>query len=235
MSDTDSGAEKRPSSGSSGSTRPAASGGDDTRPLSTTGSPGGAAQGPGKVGSERPRSGQAEADRSGAARSGGGKPAAGRPGAGRTATAVAVKAGAGKQVAKPGARGPAPRPSAPAGRRVRLTVSRVDPWSAMKLSFLLSVAFGISLVVMTFVLWTVLNVMCVFDHINNIAGNLFPVDSGEPFDLMNYIGLPKVMSLAIVVGVIDVILITALATLGAFLYNVSAALVGGLQLTLTDD
>ena len=42
-------------------------------------------------------------------------------------------------------------------------------------------------------------------------------------------------ALAIVVGVIDVILLTALATLAAFLYNVSSSLVGGLQLTLTDD
>ncbi len=131
---------------------------------------------------------------------------------------------------------PARRPAAAAGRRVRLTVSRIDPWSAMKMSFLLSVAIGIAMVVMTFVLWSVLAGMGVFDKVNELAAALFPVDSGEQaFDLMNYIGLAKVMSLAIVVGVIDVILITAIATLGAFLYNVSAALVGGLQLTLTDD
>jgi hypothetical protein len=44
-----------------------------------------------------------------------------------------------------------------------------------------------------------------------------------------------VVSLSIVIGVIDVILMTAIATLGAFLYNVCSSLVGGLQLTLTDD
>ena len=49
---------------------------------------------------------------------------------------------------------PAPRPAS--ARRVRLTVSRVDPWSAMKVSFLLSVALGIAMVVMVFVLWTIL-------------------------------------------------------------------------------
>ncbi|MGL5850621.1 MAG: DUF3566 domain-containing protein [Phycicoccus sp.] len=43
------------------------------------------------------------------------------------------------------------------------------------------------------------------------------------------------MSLATVLAVIDVVIITAIATLGAFLYNVSSALVGGVQLTLTDD
>ncbi len=56
----------------------------------------------------------------------------------------------------------APRPerpasSSPAGeagpRRVRLAVSKVDPWSAMKLSFLLCVAIGIMIVVASAVIW----------------------------------------------------------------------------------
>src|SRR5690606_25636356 len=110
-----------------------------------------------------------------------------------------------------------------------------DPWSAMKISFLLSVAIGIAMVVMVFVLWSVLKGMGLFDKINEIASQVFSADGSAAFDIMDYIGLPRVMSLSIVVGVIDVILITAIATLGAFLYNVSSALVGGLQLTLTDD
>ena len=52
---------------------------------------------------------------------------------------------------------------------------------------------------------------------------------------MDYIGFGRVISLAVVFGVINVILQTAIATLAAFLYNICAALVGGLQLTLTDD
>ena len=122
----------------------------------------------------------------------------------------------------------------PAPRRVRLTVSRVDPWSAMKVSFLLSVALGIAGVVMVFVLWTILAGMGVFDQINGIVGQVVQ-DGDQRFDIMDFIGLGRVVSLAIVIGVIDVILITAIATLGAFLYNVSSALVGGIQLTLTDD
>ena len=127
---------------------------------------------------------------------------------------------------------PAPRPAA--ARRVRLTVSRVDPWSAMKISFLLSVALGIAGVVMVFVLWTILAGMGVFDQINGIVGQVVQ-DGQQRFDIMDFIGLGRVLSLSIVIAVIDVILITAIATLGAFLYNVSSALVGGVQLTLTDD
>ena len=127
---------------------------------------------------------------------------------------------------------PAPRPAS--SRRVRLTVSRVDPWSAMKISFLLSVALGIAGVVMVFVLWTILAGMGVFDQINGIVGQVVQ-DGQQRFDIMDFIGLGRVVSLSIVIAVIDVILVTAIATLVAFLYNVSSALVGGVQLTLTDD
>ncbi|MBR7742564.1 DUF3566 domain-containing protein [Phycicoccus sp. BSK3Z-2] len=133
--------------------------------------------------------------------------------------------------------GGAPRPQAPrqaAPRRVRLIVSRIDPWSAMKVSFLLSVALGIALVVMTVVLWTVLDAMGVFDQVNGVIGSVIQ-DGGEGFDILDFIGFTRVVSLSIVIGVIDVILFTAIATLAAFLYNVSSALVGGLHLTLTDD
>ncbi|MEP7191541.1 MAG: DUF3566 domain-containing protein [Actinomycetota bacterium] len=125
------------------------------------------------------------------------------------------------------------RPLAP--RRVKLSVSRVDPWTVMKLSFLLSVAVGIAAVVMVAVLWMILSSMGVFTDINRTVEGVLNTTNGTKFDLMNYIGLGRVASLAIVIAVIDVILVTAISTLGAFLYNVCASLVGGLQITLTDD
>ncbi len=119
-------------------------------------------------------------------------------------------------------------------RRVKLTVSRVDPWSAMKMSFLISVALGIAGVVMVAVLWMILSGMGVFSQVNKLVGTIFN-DPQNPFNIMDFVGFGRVLSLSIVIGVIDVILMTALATLGAFLYNICSALVGGLQLTLTDD
>ncbi len=119
-------------------------------------------------------------------------------------------------------------------RRVKLTVSRVDPWSAMKMSFLISVALGIAGVVMVAVLWMILSGMGVFTEVNRMVGTILN-DSENPFDIMDFLGFGRVLSLSIVIGVIDVILLTALSTLGAFLYNICSALVGGLQLTLTDD
>jgi hypothetical protein len=137
--------------------------------------------------------------------------------------------------------GPTARPAgaqstaaAARARRVKLTVSRVDPWSAMKMSFLISVALGIAGVVMVAVLWMILSGMGVFTEVNRMVGTIIS-DSENPFDIMDFLGFGRVLSLSIVIGVIDVILLTALSTPGAFLYNICSALVGGLQLTLTDD
>ena len=153
----------------------------------------------------------------------------------------APSAGAATQTVPPPRPVPSTAPSgtvssrqAAAGRKVRLTIARVDPWSAMKLSFLLSVALGIAGVVMTAVMWTLLAGMGVFDKVNSVVGNLFS-SSGTPFNILDFIGFGRVVSLAVLFGVIDVVLITAIATLAAFLYNVSANLVGGVRLTVTDD
>jgi hypothetical protein len=146
-------------------------------------------------------------------------PAAGSLGSGAPTTATQTR--------------PAQQPAASAGRRVRLTVSRVDPWSVMKISFLISVAIGIALVVMVAVLWLILDGMGVFTSVNRTISDV--AGSTSTFDLMDYIALPRVLSLAVVIGVIDVILLTALSTLAAFLYNVCSSLVGGVQLTLSDD
>lgn len=119
-------------------------------------------------------------------------------------------------------------------RRVRLAVARIDPWSVMKMSFLLSVAAGIAGVVLTAVLWMILSTMNVFNDVEGVLQSLQTTTS-NPFSIKDYVGFGRVVSLSIVIGVIDVILMTAIATVFAFLYNICSALVGGVQLTLTDD
>lgn len=160
--------------------------------------------------------------------------AAGAAGAGAagvgTATSEAPGAGASKPVTMTSR---TVKPTAPA-RRVRLSVARVDPWSVMKMSFLLSVAAGIALVVMTALLWMILDGMGVFADVDRLVKDIQPT-STESFQVMDYIGLGRVVSLSIVIGVIDIVLITAIATVAAFLYNICSSLVGGVQLTLTDD
>ena|SRR5699024_1365822 len=132
-----------------------------------------------------------------------------------------------------GAAQPAPAAEDTGPRRIRLVVSRVDPWSVMKLSFLLSIALGIATVVATAVVWGVLNSMGVFAK---IQGLIQDIGAMEQFgQLLEYVEFSRVISVATVIGIVDVVLFTALCTLGAFLYNLVAAMVGGLHTTLTDE
>jgi hypothetical protein len=103
----------------------------------------------------------------------------------------------------------------------------------MKLSFLLSVAIGIAMVVASGVLWTVLDGMGVFSDINDLVAQI--MGSSGAFDINDFVGFGKVLSIGTVLAVVNVVLLTALSTLGAFLYNIAASLVGGLHLTLSDD
>lgn len=131
-----------------------------------------------------------------------------------------------------GQRAGAAAPQTP--RRVRLAVSRVDPWSVLKMSFLFSVALGIAGVVMTAVLWSILQGMGVFTNIDRIIQEN-QLASADPIHILDYVGFKRVVSLSVLIGVINIFLMTALATLASFLYNISSSLVGGLQLTLTDE
>jgi hypothetical protein len=52
---------------------------------------------------------------------------------------------------------------------------------------------------------------------------------------MEYLAFGKMLSYSIVVAFADLLIITAMGTLLAFLYNIVAALLGGLKLTFTDE
>ena len=126
----------------------------------------------------------------------------------------------------------APRPRT---RKARLRLTHIDPWSVMKTSFLLSVAFGIVTVIAVAVVWSVLGAAGVWDSINQTVKDVLGGDSGTTFDVENYVGTGRVMGFTMIVAVVDVVLITAIATLTAFIYNLAAALLGGLEVTLAED
>ena len=114
-------------------------------------------------------------------------------------------------------------------------MASIDPWSALKLSLLLSVAAVIALVVGVAVLWMVLDGIGVFNELNKVLGSIGLSSETEKFDIYKYVGFSKVISISIVIGVVNAALLTALATVTTLLYNLSAGLVGGVRVTLSDD
>ncbi len=118
-------------------------------------------------------------------------------------------------------------------RKVRVLVSRIDPWSALKIGFLLSIAIGIMMVVAVYVLWGTLDSLGLFALANEWVMQLFTED--QEVDLLQFFALNKWMSATVLMAVVNVVLLTALATLAAFLYNTISKVVGGIYVTLTDD
>lgn len=123
----------------------------------------------------------------------------------------------------------------PRVRKARLRVAKADPWSVMKVSFLLSIALGICTIVAAAVLWMVMDAMGVFSTVGGTISEATGSNESNGFDLQSFLSLPHVLMFTSVIAVIDVVLATALATLGAFIYNLSAGFVGGVELTLAED
>lgn len=141
-------------------------------------------------------------------------------------------------IAQPPARTTAPQDSRRLRptRKARLRISRIDPWSVMKTSLLFSIAFSIIGFVAVWVLWMIVAASgaleAMQDAITAIVGN--PDGSGG-FELARYIDQGRVLGFTAVVSVINVVLMTAIATLISFLYNLAATVLGGLEVTLAED
>lgn len=121
-------------------------------------------------------------------------------------------------------------------RRARLRISRIDPWSVMKTSLLFGIAGGIIFVVATYVLMSVIEATGLFDAINQMVKDILASPSDTTtFDITTYINTKRATGLAALIGAIDVVIFTALATVFSFLYNLSATMLGGLEITLAED
>ncbi len=132
-------------------------------------------------------------------------------------------------------KGAEPRRSAPRVRRARLKVVNIDPWSVMKVSFLFSVAFGLVLLVAVALLWTVLDIMGVFASVGSTITDVSGDQNSAGFDVVAFFSLPRVMGMATVLALINTLMITALATLATYMYNLSTDLVGGVEVTLAEE
>ncbi|WP_330174845.1 DUF3566 domain-containing protein [Streptomyces sp. NBC_01498] len=152
-----------------------------------------------------------------------GQPAQAHAGGGRPSSTAGVR------LPRTGAR------TTPRTRKARLRVAKADPWSVMKVSFLLSIALGVCTVIAAAVLWMVMDAMGVFSTVGGTISEATGSNESNGFDLQSFLSLPRVLIFTSVIAVIDVVLATALATLGSFIYNLSAGFVGGVELTLAED
>lgn len=149
-------------------------------------------------------------------------------GTGAAANTAAARSALGAATAT---RPPTARPAggtARPSRRARLLVRHVDPWSTLKFSLVLAVAMFFVWLVAIGVLYSVLDGMGVFEQINGLYDEI----SGDGGDSLFSPGL--VLGVAAIIGLVNIVLFTALATIGAFVYNICSDLVGGIEVTLAE-
>lgn len=122
------------------------------------------------------------------------------------------------------------RPRGPV--RASMQIRRIDPWSALKVSLLLNVALFFVWMIAVAFLYLVLGAMGVWSKLNSNVGDLLTTgSSGGGGDLVS---AGSVFGGAALIGLVNIVLLTAMATIGTYIYNLSTDIVGGVEVTLAD-
>ncbi len=111
-----------------------------------------------------------------------------------------------------------------------MQVRRIDPWSTLKVSLILSVALFFVWMIAVAFLYLVLGGMGVWSKLNSNVGDLLTNtnSSGE------LVSSGTIFGGAVLIGLVNIVLLTAMATIGAFIYNLTTDLIGGVEVTLAD-
>ncbi|MFC9356315.1 DUF3566 domain-containing protein [Rhodococcus sp. NPDC057014] len=113
--------------------------------------------------------------------------------------------------------------------RATVQVRKIDPWSTLKISSVISVSLFFVWMVAVGLLYVVLDGMGVWDRLNNAFTDIVAESSSD-----GLVTAGQVFGYAAVIGLANMVLFTALATIGAFIYNLCSDLVGGVEVTLAD-
>jgi hypothetical protein len=119
-------------------------------------------------------------------------------------------------------------------RQAQLTLSRVEPWSVMKFSFLVSVVAFIVLFVAVAVLYSVLSSLGVFDSLQHTVANLTGSKNQAGTDVSPWFSASRILGYTGMLGALNIVLITAISTIGAVIYNLIAQTIGGIEVTLRE-
>ncbi len=118
-------------------------------------------------------------------------------------------------------------------RRVRLYVTRFDPWSVTKAAFILSLAIAIVLVIAVTAVWFILDRTGVIESLSGTVTDVVGSTSG--LDLVTSLGFGQVIGSTLILASVEIILVSALAGLFTILYNLTVGITGGVEVVLSDD
>jgi hypothetical protein len=119
-------------------------------------------------------------------------------------------------------------------RQAHLMVSRFEPWSVMKFSFMISLACFVILFVAVALLYATLSGLGVFTAIENSLSSVTSGQGASGVNISHWLSASTILSYTALLGVLNVFLITAFATVGSLIYNLTSHLIGGVEVTLRE-
>jgi hypothetical protein len=119
-------------------------------------------------------------------------------------------------------------------RQAQLTLSRIEPWSVMKFSFVVSVVAFIVLFVAVALLYMVVSSLGVFDSLQHTISTLTGSKGSTGTNVKSWFSESRVLGYTGMLGALNIVLITALSTIGAVIYNLIAQAFGGIEVTLRE-
>jgi len=127
-----------------------------------------------------------------------------------------------------------PRPATGQPRRANLVIARIEPWSVMKFSFLISLVLWLVMFVAVALLYYALSSLGVFDALQRTLGSVTSSQGSAGVNLTRWTSATRVLGYTMLLGAVNVVLITAISTVGAVIYNLVTHLGGGIEVTLKE-
>jgi hypothetical protein len=119
-------------------------------------------------------------------------------------------------------------------RQAHLTIARVEPWSVMKFSFVVSLVAFVILFVAVSILYGALAGLGVFDSLQHVVSSLTSSQNSTGVNAGTWWSASKVLGYTALLGSLNIVLITAICTIGSVVYNLTSRLVGGVEVTLRE-
>ena len=120
------------------------------------------------------------------------------------------------------------------GRRADLVVARLEPWSVMKFSFLISLVAWVMLFVAVAVLYFALSSLGVFDSVQKTLASVTSSSGSAGVSMSKWFSASRILGYTMLIGAVNIVLITALSTVGAMVYNLVTHMGGGIEVTLRE-
>ncbi len=118
-------------------------------------------------------------------------------------------------------------------KQVKLKLVHIDFWSAVRNGFMVTLAMGIATIAGFFLVWLVISTTGLFGSLNSLLNSAAGGDA-QQVDVAQTLSLPRVLSFAGTLAIVNIVGGTILSGVSALIFNVIARLSGGIRVGFTN-